>query len=94
MSEGRSRIPYQAGKVDIYSLSAAAIDSVRIAESVEAGDKPIQITVTMNSSAGLFQVEELLKPKLIGSGIELYVKVRAILEKEKEQRLIDEYEIR
>jgi len=94
MSEGRTRIPYQAGKVDIYSLSAAAIDSVRIAEGVETGAKPIQITVTMNSSAGLFQVEELLKPKLLGSGIEPYVKVRAVLEKEKEKRLIEEYEIR
>jgi len=94
MSEGRSRIPYQAGKVDIYSLSAAAIDSVRITDGGKAGEKPVNITVTMNSLAGLFQVEELLKPKLMGSGIELYVKVRAVLEKERETRLIEEYEIR
>ncbi|HXT34463.1 MAG TPA: HD domain-containing protein, partial [Chloroflexota bacterium] len=30
MAEGRSRIPFHAGKIDVHSLSAAAIDSVTI----------------------------------------------------------------
>lgn len=88
MSEGRSRIPYKAGKVDIHSISAAAIDNVEI---FEGEDKPIQINVHMNNSAGLFQVDELLKRKLMGSGIEAYVKVRAIVEDEREKRLIEEF---
>ncbi|HEY5573654.1 MAG TPA: HD domain-containing protein [Anaerolineales bacterium] len=90
MSEGRTRIPYEAGNVDIYSVSAAAIDSVEIAEGE---DKPIQINIQMNNSAGLFQVDELLKRKLVGSGIEDYVKVRAIVYGEKEKRLIEEFVI-
>jgi metal-dependent HD superfamily phosphatase/phosphodiesterase len=90
MSEGRSRIPYQAGNVDIYSISAAAIDNVEITE----GDvKPVQINILMNNSAGLFQVDELLKKKLIGSGIEKYVKVRALIERRREKKLIKEFEI-
>jgi metal-dependent HD superfamily phosphatase/phosphodiesterase len=90
MSEGRSRIPYQAGNVDIYSISAAAIDNVEILE----GDvKPVQINILMNNSAGLFQVDELLKKKLIGSGIEKYVKVRALIERRREKKLIKEFEI-
>jgi hypothetical protein len=89
MSEGRSRIPYQAGFVDIYSLSAAAIDKVQIAEGT---DKPIQINITMNNAAGLFQIDELLKQKLRGSGIEAFVKVRA-LAGEKEKRLLEEFEL-
>jgi metal-dependent HD superfamily phosphatase/phosphodiesterase len=88
MSEGRTRIPYEAGNVDIYSISAAAIDNVEITEGQE---KPIQINVRMNNSAGLFQVDELLKRKLMGSGIEAYVKVRAIVEGEREKRLIEEF---
>ncbi|MGE5222017.1 MAG: HD domain-containing protein [Omnitrophica WOR_2 bacterium] len=90
MSEGRSRIPYEAGNVDIYSLSAAAIDKVEIAEGVE---KPIQINISMNNSAGLFQVDELLKKKLIGSGIEKLVTVRAFIERRREKRLVKEFEI-
>lgn len=90
MSEGRSRIPYQAGNVGIYSISAAAIDKVEISEGQ---DKPIQINILMNNSAGLFQVDELLKRKLQGSGIDQYVKVRAIVQGEKEKRLIEEFEI-
>jgi metal-dependent HD superfamily phosphatase/phosphodiesterase len=91
MSEGRSRIPYEAGNVDIYSVSAAAIDKVDI---MEGDEKPIQINILMNNSAGLFQVDELLKKKLTGSGIEKYVKIRALIERRREKKLLKEFEIR
>lgn len=90
MSEGRSRIPYEAGKVDIHSISAAAIDRVEI---LEGTDKPIQINIWMNNSAGIFQVDELLKRKLLKSGLEKYVKVRAFIESTTEKKLVKEYEI-
>jgi len=90
MSEGRSRIPYQAGNVDIYSISAAAIDKIEISEGEE---KPIQINIMMNNSAGLFQVDELLKRKLTGSGIEKHVKIKALIERRREKKLIKEFEI-
>ncbi len=90
MSEGRSRIPYEAGNVDIYSVSAAAIDKVEITEGEE---KPIQINILMNNSAGLFQVDELLKSKLTGSGIEKYVKIRALISRRREKKLLKEFEI-
>ena len=77
--------------MDIYSVSAAAIDKVEIAEGE---DKPIQINILMNNSAGLFQVDELLKKKLIGSGIEEYVTVRALIERRREKKLLKEFEIR
>jgi metal-dependent HD superfamily phosphatase/phosphodiesterase len=89
MSEGRSRIPYQTGKVDIHSVSAAAIDKVEISEG---RDKPIQILIWMNNTAGIFQVDELLKSKLIGSGIEKYVKVSAFIQRENERRVLKEFE--
>jgi metal-dependent HD superfamily phosphatase/phosphodiesterase len=74
MAQGRSRIPFQAGKVDIHSVSATAIEQVII----EQGEiKPIRIVVRMNNSAGIFQLDELLKDKLEGSGLESYVEVEA-----------------
>jgi metal-dependent HD superfamily phosphatase/phosphodiesterase len=88
MSEGRSRIPYQAGKIDIHSVSAASIDRVEIHAGEE---KPVQINIWMNNSAGIFQVDELLKQKLIGSGIEKYVKVDAYLQEGEEQKLLKEF---
>ena len=90
MSEGRSRIPYQAGKIDIHSVSAAAIDRVEITEGTK---KPIQINIWMNNMAGIFQVDELLKQKLVGSGIEKYVIISAYLSSEEEKKLIKEFEI-
>jgi len=90
MSEGRSRIPYEEGKVEIHSLSAAAIDNVEIAEGKK---KPIEINIFMNNSSGLFQVDELLKKKLKGSGLEKYVIVKAEIMRESEKKLIKEFTI-
>jgi len=85
MSEGRSRIPYEAGEVNIHSVSAAAIDKVEIKKGT---DKPIQIHVLMNNSAGIFQVDDLLKSKVKGSGLEKYIDVTASTFPGKEKKLI------
>lgn len=90
MSNGRSRVSYQAGKIDIYSVSAYAIDGVEIREGVE---KPIQIDIAMNNSAGIFQVDELLKSKINHSGIEKYIEVKAFIKGDREKKLIGEYHI-
>ena len=90
MSEGRSRIPYEAGKIDIHSVSAAAINGVEI---MEGAKKPIQINIWMNDLAGIFQVDELLKHKLVGSGIEKYIIISAYLKEESGNKLVKEFEI-
>jgi uncharacterized protein len=85
MSQGRSRIPFQAGNVNIHSVSAAAIDKVEISHGE---DRPIRIRIVMNNSAGIFQVDELMKDKLRGSGIEHYVEVEATVTGETEKKLV------
>ena len=85
MTKGRSRIPFQAGVVNIHSLSAASIEQVEIHSGTE---KPIHIHIRMNNSAGIFQVDELLKEKLHGSGLEKYVEVEATIEGETEKNLV------
>jgi metal-dependent HD superfamily phosphatase/phosphodiesterase len=90
MTKGRSRIPFEAGRVDIHSLSAAAIDKVEI---LRGETKPIRIVVTMTNSAGIFQLDELLKEKLHGSGLEPYVQVEATVEGEAEKKLIQVFRL-
>src|SRR5512132_3381125 len=58
MAKGRSRIPFEHGRVSIHSLSAAAIDSVHIGDGENA---PISIEIEMNKSCGVYEVEEILK---------------------------------
>lgn len=90
MAEGRTRIPFQEGLVNIHSVSASAIEQIKI----EKGElKPIRIVVLMNNSAGIFQVDELLKNKLKGSGLEPYVEVEATIESETEKKLIHKFSI-
>jgi len=90
MSEGRSRIPYESGRIDIYSISATAINNVVIGKGE---DKPIRIVIEMNNSAGVFQVDELLKKKIKGSGIEKYIEIRAYVG-EKEKKLVKEFTLK
>jgi uncharacterized protein len=85
MAKGRSRVPFEAGRMNIHSLSAAAIDEVRI----DAGeDKAVRIEIDMNNSSGIFQVDELLATKLRGSGLEDHVEVVAQIVAEHEKRLV------
>src|SRR5215216_6866380 len=85
MAEGRSRIPFERGSVSIHSLSAAAIESVRI----EDGEtKAIRIDILMNNSSGMYQIDGLLRAKLRGSGLEPYVEVVAHIDTEAEKRLV------
>ncbi len=90
MSEGRSRIPYEAGEVNIHSISAAAIDDIEIQEGE---DKPIRINILMNNSAGLFQIDELLKNKIFGSGLEPYMDVNAYIDRKTEKNLLKSFSI-
>jgi uncharacterized protein len=90
MAKGRSRIPFEHGRVSIHSLSAAAIDSVHIGDGESA---PISIEIEMNNSSGVYQVDELLKAKLRGSGLEPYVEVVARIDTEAEKSLIPLYRL-
>lgn len=84
MAKGRSRIPFEAGHVNIHSVSAAAIENVEIGSS-EA--RPVRVRIHMNNSAGIFQVDELMKDKLTGSGLEPYIEVEAVVSDEAQKPL-------
>ena len=85
MAEGRSRVPFESGRQNIHSLSAAAIEKV----TIEGGEeKAIRIEIEMNNSSGLFQVDELLATKLRGSGLEEHIEVIARIDAEHEKRLL------
>ena len=75
MAEGRARIPYRRGKVDIHSISATAIKRVDIEKGRE---KPVSIKIHMDNPAGVFQVEEVIGRKLETSGVARLVELVAI----------------
>jgi metal-dependent HD superfamily phosphatase/phosphodiesterase len=85
MAKGRSRIPFEKGRVSMHSLSAAAIDEVRIGDGEE---RPVRIEIVMNNSSGLYQVDGLLRAKLRGSGLEPHVEVIAHIDTDSEKRLV------
>ena len=90
MASGRSRIPFETRRPNIHSISAAAIDEVVISEGE---DRPVSVEIKMNNSAGVYQVDELLKSKLHGSGLEPYVEVVARIENEAEKSLVPMYRL-
>ena len=90
MEAGRARIPFKSGKIDIHAVSALSIEKVEISED---GKKPITIRIKMSNSAGIFQIDELLKPRIENSGLQQYFHVLAEITGERETRIIDKFEI-
>jgi metal-dependent HD superfamily phosphatase/phosphodiesterase len=90
MAQGRTRIPLEAGHEGIHSISAAAIDEVRI----EAGsERPVRIEIQLNNSAGIFQVDDLLATKIRDTPLEGKVEVVATVEGETEKRLLSGFRL-
>jgi metal-dependent HD superfamily phosphatase/phosphodiesterase len=89
MAKGRSRIPFESGRVSIHSLSAAAIEEVRI----KGTDGRVLIEIEMNNSAGLYQVDNLLRSKLRGSGLEDRIEVEATIAGDSEKRLLPPFRL-
>jgi metal-dependent HD superfamily phosphatase/phosphodiesterase len=90
MAKGRSRIPFERGSVSIHSLSAAAVDEVRISDGES---RPVRVEIVMNNSSGIYQVDGLLKAKLSGSGLEPYLEVVARIDTDAEKRLVPVYRL-
>jgi metal-dependent HD superfamily phosphatase/phosphodiesterase len=90
MARGRSRVPFETGRQNIHSLSAYAIEAVKISPG---RDKPVRVEIAMSNSAGIFQVDELLATKLRGSRLEEHVEVIARIEAEHEERLVPVFRI-
>ncbi len=85
ITKGRGRKAFAMGSVDIHSISALAVDQVVI----ERGrDKPVLINVTMNNSGGIFQVEEVLAPKVIRTPLRPFVELRATTRPEGEEQIL------
>jgi metal-dependent HD superfamily phosphatase/phosphodiesterase len=90
MAQGRTRIPIESGHEGIHSISAAAIDEVRI----EAGEeRPVKIEIELNNSAGIFQVDDLLATKIRDTPLEGRLEVVARIEGETEKRLLSGFRL-
>jgi metal-dependent HD superfamily phosphatase/phosphodiesterase len=73
MAHGRTRLwDDSLSSSNIHAISARAIQSVEVSKGTS---KPVCINISMSGSAGVFQIDELLRPKLSGSGIQDYVQV-------------------
>ena len=80
MTKGRTRVPFQKGKVDIHSVSAMAINNVLLDKGK---DKPLQITVAMDNPAGVFQVQAVLEKKISTSGLQDHIEIDVLVNGER-----------
>lgn len=90
MAQGRTRIPLEAGQEGIHSISAAAIDEVRIEPGEE---RPLRIEIELNNSAGIFQVDDLLATKIRDTPLEGRVEVVAAIDGATEKRLLTGFKL-
>ena len=88
MKEGRARIPFTAGKKDIHALSAMSIRDVKIRKSKQ---KPVIVEISMYNESGIFQVDQLLKKKILGTKIEGFIEVVAQVENQQRKTVLTRY---
>ncbi|MFH0798182.1 MAG: HD domain-containing protein [Candidatus Woesearchaeota archaeon] len=89
MTKGRGRIPYIIGSISIHSVSAMAIQKVEIEKGTK--EKPIAIKILMNDTAGVFQVNDLLKSKIKNTPMEGMIRV--VAEISRTGKRIEKFEI-
>ncbi|WP_121742286.1 HD domain-containing protein [Natronorubrum halophilum] len=90
MERGRSRIPYEHGGRGINTLSSQAISRV----SLQEGDgSPVLVEIEMTNAAGVYQVDNLLKAKLKGSGLEDLIRIVAVNTNENREQLVERIEL-
>jgi len=89
MTKGRARIPISlaqsTGIGHIHQYSANAIEEVNISAGKE---KPIRIDIKMANEAGVFQIEEVLMRKIVGSTAKQYLELYACVRDEDARRYI------
>jgi len=89
MESGRARIPFKSGSASIHSVSAMAIRKVLIMKGEE---RPVKIDIQMTNSAGIFQLDSLLREKMKRSGIAEHFEVLAEVQGE-EEKIVTRYTI-
>ena len=90
MERGRSRIPYEQGGRGINTLSSQAINRVSLHEGES---RPVMVEIEMTNAAGVYQVDNLLKAKLEGSGLEDLIRIVAVNTNEKREQLVERIEL-
>lgn len=88
MGKGRARITYKRGEINIYSVSDSAINEVSVTSGEE---RPLKIKIVMTNPAGIFQVDDLMKEKIKGSGLEKHTEVEAYLLEGGHEKLFKEF---
>ncbi|MFH5799064.1 HD domain-containing protein [Haladaptatus sp. CMAA 1911] len=90
MEHGRSRIPYEKGGRGINTVSSQAIKKV----SLRQGDTvPVLVEIEMLNAAGVYQVDNLLKAKLHGSGLEDDIRIVALNVREGSDHIVERVEL-
>ncbi|MCU4971777.1 HD domain-containing protein [Halobacteria archaeon AArc-m2/3/4] len=90
MERGRSRIPYEQGGRGINTLSSQAISRVSLHEGET---RPVMVEIAMTNAAGVYQVDNLLKAKLRGSGLEDDIRIVAVNTNENREQLVERIEL-
>ncbi|SDE79340.1 HD domain-containing protein [Halorientalis regularis] len=90
MEQGRSRIPYERGGRGINTVSSQAIKAV----SLHPGeDNAVLIEIEMTNAAGVYQVDNLLKAKVDGSGLADRLRIVALNVHEDGDQIVERIEL-
>ena len=77
MEQGRARMPFEKGHMDIHTVSALAISKIAIEQGAA---KPVLIRVHMSCVSGIFQVQEMLLKQIKQGKLSEYVDIDVLMD--------------
>ena len=83
-------MPYERGGRGINTISSQAIENVALSTGE---DQAVLVEIEMNSAAGVYQVDSLLKAKLQGSMLENDIRIVAIQSSTNGDELVERIEL-
>ncbi|MDD1679289.1 MAG: hypothetical protein LUO93_08945 [Methanomicrobiales archaeon] len=76
MTKGRGRQAFASGSITIHTVSALAVDRVIVRKGLK---KPIELQIYLSNPAGIFQVEEILAPRVHAASLADRIDVTAFM---------------
>ena len=93
IKESSAWVGEKLGRLKLNGRIAGYSPLSRLIEIGAGDERAVRIEVSMNNSAGVFQVDDLLATKLRGTPLEGHIEVIATIEGEAEKRLLPEFRI-
>ncbi len=88
LEKGRAKFPFRSGTRDIHNISSMAVEKVEIFPRKE---KPVEVRIELNNTAGIFLLDKVVRRKISASGLSHLIRLVAFVSHK--GNIVDRFEL-